>query len=56
MIGLVLANRPEIYPALHTVLSVEDLHDVVESILIDAHNSNLVTKQQEQDAKRGDAY
>lgn len=46
-IALVVSAKPELYPALCTVLGVEQLYDILEVIVIDTHNLKLLKKQAE---------
>lgn len=53
-IGMALSaagDKQSALRALQTDLSVEDLHDILEVILIDAHNSRIIAKAQA-DARR----
>lgn len=45
MIGTIISNRPELLGPLNTVLGTEDLHDILEVLLVDAHNQNLINKR-----------
>ena len=47
MIGMAISGRPELLVALNTVLSVEDLHDILEVIAVDAHNRRILRKKDE---------
>lgn len=51
-IGLVISLKPELYPALCTVLGTEDLEDILEVITIDGRNALTLAKQREHDAHR----
>ena len=44
LLGMVQSSKPEYVGPLHSVLGTEDLHDLLEIILVDAHNQRLLTK------------
>lgn len=44
LIARVISGRPEMLGPLNTVLGVEDLHDVLEVLAVDAHNRRVAAK------------
>ena len=49
LIGMALASRKVTYGELCTVVSVEGLHDIVETFLVDSHNRRVIHKQSKDD-------
>jgi len=46
-IAVVIALKPELYPALCCDLGLEDLHDILEVIAVDSHNARVIAKRRE---------
>jgi hypothetical protein len=44
LLGMLQSSRPEYVGPLHSVLGTEDLHDLLEIIVTDAHNQRLLAK------------
>lgn len=42
---MVISAKPELYPSLCTILGTEDLEDILEVIVIDAHNARVLNKR-----------
>lgn len=51
-IGMVLSKDPALIVQLSTCLSVEDLHDMIEVLLVDAHNERQIRLIEERKSKR----
>ena len=49
---MVLSKDPALIIPLSTCLSVEDLHDIIEVVLVDAHNARQIHLIEERKAKR----
>lgn len=49
-IGLALSHDKSLAGPLSTVLGLEDLHDIIEVIMVDAHNRRILEKRA---AKKG---
>lgn len=49
---MVLSKDPALIVPLSTCLGVEDLHDMIEVMLIDAHNERQIHRIEEQKMKR----
>ena len=45
MMGTIISNKPELVGPLNTVLGTEDLHDIIEVIIVDAHNQQVANKK-----------
>lgn len=50
-IGMVISHDKALAAPLSTVLGLEDLHDIIEVILVDAHNRRLIEKKREQEER-----
>lgn len=48
-IGMAISGRPELLGPLSTVLGLEDLHDILEVIAVDAHNQRVLRKRERDD-------
>lgn len=46
-IGMAISGNPALLGQLATVLSLEDLHDILEVRRIDGHNARMIRKAQE---------
>jgi hypothetical protein len=49
LIGAVISSGKASLGELATVLSLEDMHDILEVIVIDAHNLRILDKRREAD-------
>ena len=49
---MVLSKDPALIVQLSTCLSVEDLHDMIEVLLVDAHNERQIRLIEERKSKR----
>ena len=44
-IYMAISGRPELLGPLSTVLGLEDLHDILEVLRVDAHNQRIIDKR-----------
>lgn len=51
-LGMAISGHPELLGPLSTVLSLEDLHDILEVRRIDAHNARIIRKAEAKERKR----
>ena len=52
LIGMAISGRPQRLAELNTSLSVEDLHNIIEVVTVDAHNRRLIDKHNADKEKR----
>lgn len=51
MVGAACSGHPEMFSALGSDLGVEDLFDIVEVVLVDAHNRNEAERREASKSK-----
>ena len=51
LMGMALSHDKALAGPLNTVLNVEALHDIIEVILVDAHNRRILEKARERKAR-----
>jgi hypothetical protein len=49
---MALSHDKALAGPLSTALGLEDLHDILEVIMIDAHNRRIIERQREREAKQ----
>lgn len=47
-VGMAVSSGKATMAELSTVLGIEDLHDILEVVIVDAHNDRIMRKKREQ--------